>query len=570
MRVLAWCLALLLPVAAAADGYLSPRDAGAPRWLGMNLTELRDYQPQRPFIDVMKTARPWIAHRTGQWGGFETADLHRMGALDAQGWPLFVPEGASALSALMLVDLPEDAGGVAGNYRVTWDGSADIRMAGRVGGTRRRGLQEIWFSTTPGPGLVELQVSNIAPEDPVRNIAVVHQSHVAAYDAGQIFNPDWLARVEGMAVFRFMEWVNTNYTTLSDWADRPVPEDYTYTPDGVPLEVMIRLANETQTEPWFTIPHLASDDFIAQMAGMIRDQLDPGLRAWIEFSNETWNWSFPQAAHARDQAQARWGDGNLWQEWNSMRAAQMVQIFDRVFDGQRDRLVRVLATQTGWLGLEGQLLAPNWQAESPDNPAPPTLFDAYAITGYFSGLLGGDQKIDMTRSWLRDARALAEEEGRAQGLSGAALADFIQTRAHDILRPRLIAELRDGSISGDRRNSVAEFLDTYLPYHKAVADDWGLELVAYEGGTHLVGIGPHMNDDALNALFIDVNYSQGMADLYTMLLSGWVAGGGGLFAHFTDIRTADRWGSFGALRHLTDQNPRWDALVSFDPAQVSR
>lgn len=570
MRLFAVLFMLVLPLAALAEGYMSPRDAGAPRWLGMNLTELRDYQPQRPFIDVMKNARAWIGHRDGQWGGFEEADLIALGALDAQGWPRFVPKGASALSSLMLVDLADDAGGIAGNYRVTWAGQADLRITGRVGGTRRRGLTEIWFSTDPGPGVVELQVSNINPDDPIRDIAVVHQRHVAAFDAGGIFNPDWLVRVEGMAVFRFMEWQDTNRTTLSDWADRPLPDDYTYTRNGVPLEVMIRLANETGTEPWFNIPHLASDDFIAHMARMIRDQLNPDLRAWIEFSNETWNWSFPQATHARNRAQARWGNGDRWQEWNAMRAAQMVQIFDRVFDGQQVRLVRVLATQTGWHGLEDQLLAPSWQAEDPGNPAPPTLFDAYAITGYFSGLLGNDEKVAMTRGWLRDARTLADEEGRAQGLSGAGLADYSRARAHDILRPRLIAELRDGAISGDRRNTVASFLDSDLPYHKAVADRWGLTLVAYEGGTHLVGVGPHMEDDDLNELFIDVNYSAGMADLYTMLLNGWVAGGGGLFAHFTDIRAPGRWGSFGALRHLTDQNPRWDALVSFDPVKGAR
>ena len=81
------------PFAALAEGYLSPRDAGAPRWLGMNLTELRDYQPQRPFIDVMKTARAWIAHREGQWGGFGEADLIARGRADAQWLAAFRARG---------------------------------------------------------------------------------------------------------------------------------------------------------------------------------------------------------------------------------------------------------------------------------------------------------------------------------------------------------------------------------------------------------------------------------------------------------------------------------------------
>ena len=69
-----------------------------------------------------------------------------------------------------------------------------------------------------------------------------------------------------MAVFRFMEWQDT-ITAPTLGRAHPAPQAYTYT-DGAfaPLEVMIRLANETGTEPWFTIPHLASDDLIARMA----------------------------------------------------------------------------------------------------------------------------------------------------------------------------------------------------------------------------------------------------------------------------------------------------------------
>ena len=94
MRWLALLVALLVPIAGGADGYLSPRDAGAPRWLGMNLTELRDYQPQRPFVNVARNARPWMAHRTGQWGGFEHADLRRLGAVDARGLATFLSQKA--------------------------------------------------------------------------------------------------------------------------------------------------------------------------------------------------------------------------------------------------------------------------------------------------------------------------------------------------------------------------------------------------------------------------------------------------------------------------------------------
>ena len=52
---------------------------------------------------------------------------------------------------------------------------------------------------------------------------------------------------------------------------------------------MIELANETGAEPWFTIPHLATDATVAAMARQIRDELAPGRTIYIEHSNEIWN-----------------------------------------------------------------------------------------------------------------------------------------------------------------------------------------------------------------------------------------------------------------------------------------
>lgn len=561
-------VALTLPCAAFAQGLTSPRDAGTAPWLGMNMTELRDYQPQRPFIDVMKTARAWYGHLPGQWGGWEEADLIAAGALGPHGWPTHVPQEITGISTLMLVDLAEDTGGVAGNYRLTHEGEGRLEIGGRVGGVRRSGRNTLWFSFTPGPGGIELTIRQTDPANPIRNIQIVHQDHIAEHAAGELLNPDWRARMDGMALLRFMAWQNTNYATWSAWDDRPLPDDYTWTPRGVPLEILIRVANEMGADAWFNIPHLVDDGYIEAMAEMIRDQLDPDLTAWIEFSNETWNWSFPQASAAAEAAEARWGNRDLWQEWNAMRAAQMVQIFNQVFGDEGHRLNRVLATQTGWLGLEDQLEARNWQSEHPDNPAPPTLFDTYAITGYFSGTLGTPEAAPLLREWLSDARAEAQAQGIARGLTGAELDRFTQAESHRILEPKLTEDLLDGRHSNDPRGTVARIHAHYLPYHLDVAQLWGLDLVAYEGGTHLLGLGEVMNDPDLTALFVDFNYSTGMGTLYSELLRGWYAGGGGLFVQYSDIRRANHWGSFGALRHVKDDNPRWNALVGFDPEKV--
>jgi hypothetical protein len=46
---------------------------------------------------------------------------------------------------------------------------------------------------------------------------------------------------------------------------------------GVPLEDMVRLANEAGVDPWFSVPYNADDNYIANMANLINQQLRPDL-----------------------------------------------------------------------------------------------------------------------------------------------------------------------------------------------------------------------------------------------------------------------------------------------------
>lgn len=567
--LLAGLLALFLAFGAQAQ-HPSLRSAGVEPWLGLNLAANRDFDTQLAFINVMKSARDWTGHRRGQWGDWTEADLRAVGALTPEGWPLFVPDMLDGIAALALVDMPQDVPGLAGRWRVTWSGTGRIDLRGRVRAPRATAPNEIWTNFTPGPGFLEILIRESDPSDPVRDIALVHERHIAAHDAGEVFNPDFLARLDGARLLRFMPWGNINHEPPATWEARPQVDDYTWTPRGVPLEVMIDLANRLQADPWFSLPHMADDAYFEAAAQLIHDRLDPGLRAWIELSNETWNWGFSQAQDILALAEDRWGDRNLWQQWYAMRAAQMVQIFDKVFADAPGRLNRVLAVHTAWLGLEQELLAPRWQAENPANPAPPTLFDSYAVAAYLGALSGHpDEKAPMVRDWLAQARAQALTQGRAQGLGGPRLDAFATERAHDEVAQRLVEDMRDGRHSGDASDSLDHFLETLLPYHAGIAQRWGLDLVAYEGGTHLVGVGEVMNDDALTALFIHTNYSEPMGALYADLLEGWFRAGAGQFTHYSDIRRPTRWGSFGLLRHLGDDNPRWRSVTSFDPAQVT-
>lgn len=539
------------PVAPVFDRIANPD-------LAVGLAGVTDWTVQQPFLDVMKTARPWTGHLGDTWGGMEDADLRAAGALDGDGWPLRLPEGVSGLSTLFLTDLPEDSGGVAGRYVLTYLGKGELRIEGRAA-IVSSGPGKVVFDYTPGSGSVLLTITAIDPEDPIRGMVVVRADRAAALAAGEIFNPDWLARIEGVKVLRFMDWMATNDSTLARAEDRPRVADYTWARNGVPAEVMVALANRLRAEPWLTLPHMAGDDLVRTYAGVVRDGLDPGLRVWVEYSNEVWNWQFQQAHWADERARARWGAQDAWLQFYGARAAEVMGLFAEEMGGT-GRMVRVMSTQTGWKGLEEQMLtAPLLVAEG--LPPPFESFDAYAVTGYFSGGLGAEDKLPAVRGWIAESANAAAEQAKAQGLSGAEAEGYFAAHRYDLALERAVAELRNGASTGVRDDSLEQLLTDTLPYQASVAASHGLKLAMYEGGTHVVGYGPAVDDPELEEFFVALNYSEGMGGLYADLLAGWAKISDQPFNAFVDISQPGKWGSWGALRHLWDDNPRWQALA---------
>lgn len=544
LQAIAWAAingteAAAAPLVAAAPQALTPITNPA---LAFGLAGVNDWTVQQPFLDVMKTARPWTGHLPGQWGGMEYPQLVAEGWIDADGWPFAIPPQVTGLSTLVLTDLPPDAGGVAGRYLLRWRGKGDLRVEGRAQNVTPEG-GGLAFDFTPGEGAVILTLTAQDPTDPIRDVTLVRADRVAAHDAGAIFNPDWLARLRGAKAIRFMDWMATNDSALSNIEDSPKPDDATWARNGVPVEIMVALANELDADPWFTVPHLASDALVRFQAETVADLLEPGLVAHVEYSNEVWNPQFAQSRWAGEQAGKLWGDPGAGLQFYGYRAAQVADIWAATFGDQaRTRLVRVIGTQTGVPGNEAQILeAP--LAVKAGARSPVGSFDAYAVTGYFAALLGAEVKAPMIRGWLKDSAAA-------------------DPAAPFALATRLAAEeLSDGRHSGLKEDTLDDLLTRILPYQAEVARKHGLRLVMYEGGSHVVGYGPVMEDAELTGFFQQLNYAPEMGALYDRLLKGWSALTDAPFNAFVDVYRPGKWGSWGALRHLGDDNPRWQALA---------
>jgi hypothetical protein len=493
-------------LAAAATAAAEVGDDPLPR-LGTNLDSVNDWGTMLPFADLFKTSRPWISGNaaTFEWDDGRPLDL------DAEGWVRSLLPNQIARTLMLVDDTTLEVG--SGRWVVRYEGSGTLQYVhGATVISQSPGRDLIEVHPMAGGGIFMNLVAT-DPEAPLRRIRVLREEH-ADLASPPRFAPAFLERVAPYRVVRYMEWARANDTDLASWADRPTPSDARWSGRaGVPLEVMIDLADETCAEPWFCVPHLADEAFISEMATLIHERLAPGRRVWVEHSNEVWNGIFPQAAHAQAEGLAQNLSDDPWQaawRWHSRRSVRIFEIFAEVFGDERP-LVRTMG---------GFVTVPwgNEQALAFEDAH--LVTDALAIAPYFGGEWGGDERLEETRA-MDAAELLAAI--RAESLPWAI------------------------EMSGQNRT---------------LAQGFGVELVAYEGGHHLAA--PQLPaSDPVHDLFHEVVRHPEMGEIYGDFLAAWDDLGGGTFVNFTFCGRFSHFGAWSVLEWITQPTtPREAALLA--------
>lgn len=225
------------------------------------------------------------------------------------------------------------------------------------------------------------------------------------------WRPEFLADLAPYHVLRFMDWNLTNDTNnpQADWNTRKKKTQPQNEP--VAFEWQIDLVNRTKKDYWVNVPHESSPDYWTKLAGLIRDQLDPSLRVYVEWSNEVWNGGFPVHAWAADQAT------NLGLPGSDKAAAYYVyasvrvyEAFEGVFGKGSPRLVKVLAGQAAWTGpCDAHMTALGDSTINPNGTKP----DVYAIAPYFGGTSIQDlsSAIPTVTQWTTDSKGCASGGG---------------------------------------------------------------------------------------------------------------------------------------------------------------
>ncbi len=477
--------------------------------IGINLAKVAPWSPEIPFVNPFKTSR---------WAWSIKGFPQIVEGLDERGWieALQPPEPGVKAVALLFEGMDKDSPR-SGRWICHYEGEGEI--------TYRLGARKIAGESIPGRDVIQVGLATVfieitsLKENPIRNIWLEKEGQPAGLG---FFNPDFLEVIKPFKVIRFMDWQKINDSTQKEWSDRPVPQDAQWTIKGAPLEVMVSLVNRLDVDPWFNMPHMATDDYVLNFAEYIRDNLGLGRKVYIEYTNEDWNSIFPQSAWIEEQAKS---EGVKRFEWFARRTAQIINICKEVLG---NRVIGVLATQAAWPGLGRSTI------DFLRRTGGFCSIDAIAIAPYFGHYLGDPRFLEQTEKMTLDEMFQELTDGKILNLQGKPIAP-------------------QGALKIAYRN-----MDAY----SKLCQENGKALVAYEGGQHLAGFGRARSSKRLMDLFVAANRDPRMGEIYQEYLQYWRKAGGGVFCHFNSVTRPTGSGSWGAMENLLDrENPKYRALL---------
>ncbi len=462
--------------------------------LGINLSAPNYYTAQITFADLMK-------HSAGWRRPFNSPYTSTPVQLDADGYPTEIDLDTQFINIIHDDNWGRDV--INDNtYVLLYDGEGTFSL--NINHTILQQNPGRIVYQINGQGRTILTLNSTNPANYARNMRFVALSDELTYTT-QAFRKGFLENWSNFSTARYMDWLATNNSTVVEWSDRTTSSDLTQSfGAGVAYEYIIQLSNYTKTNPWINIPHMASDDYVTQLATLFKNTLDPDLTVYIEYTNEAWNFIFTQAAHMRDMATAL--GLSQYYDYYSQRSSEVMDIWANIYSGiAKTRYARVLGTQFTNTGATNRIVSFANAFEH---------HDVLAIGPYFGGTSGRVNNVDVTLT-----------------MTSSELTQYLL----DIELPKNKAQ---------------------MIVQKGIADTYGLRLVTYEAGQHLVAAGNHailgnlQNYQPLTDLFIATNREPLMKDTYLQYIKNWKEiSGGELMNLFSAVGVPSKYGSWGLIEY---------------------
>jgi len=504
--------------------------------MGINTADIKEDTSAVQFINLFKSSIPFS--ETSPWGSGKDV------VYDKNGWPTDLKGGQALtkfLNRLPANTVPD------GFYTVLYDGKGTIHYGNDASLVAHREGMDIIEIKAGDDGILNasLAIKETDPEDYISNIRVLlpggicegnpylrvddetecepgrYQSFAVHHETLR-YNPDYLNFIKDFQVIRFMNMSGMTRNPVQKWEDRHNMEEATWGgregtySRGAPAEIMVDIANRVNADAWFSMPYQANDDYVRKFAELVSKQLKPGLKAYIEYSNEIWNPIFVHHDYAINQGLKLKLDKNknrAREKFHSYRSVQVFDIWEEVFGGT-DRLVRVMGAWTSNPRMSNAIL--NYRDAYKKT-------DALAIAPYFG--------------------ATIKEIQRAKNVD-------------DIFKAINNKRSKKGFAASVRQ----------MKQQAKVAEVFGLDLIAYEGGQHLVDWNTRKADDGNNELLYAANRDRRMGELYKKYLKEWERAGGKMFVQFSAPRIYSWYGSWGIKEYISQSRseaPKYDAILSY-------
>lgn len=533
------------PAAAAQGG--PARSAG----IGVNIEAVKDYSRLSPFVDLMKSSRPW---------GLPDQPWERKVRTDALGWPL---EDAGVVVKVVQEDpgeaQPKGRALAPGVYRLSFQGRAQVQPVASSGvSVQKLGYDAASKRSTAdvvvAPGATQLMLSFTGTSGGVRDVRLVP----AGTPPTQTFTDEFRAAAAPFGTLRLMDFLETNGNPVRRWSERTTPASATQAGErGAAYEYAVQLANELQKDIWINVPVHADDDYVRSLADLLKRTLAPGRAVYVEYSNELWNAVFPQTRANMEAAvaEAVAGDTTLtggrqctraqfeasveacnphWAGYMRVgkRTVRIAQIFGEVFGpgALNDRVRVVYATQFADRSIAEQVL----KNIATYRGKPSAFLYGVAAAPYFY---------------------LDEQLARWSRLDAAT----VHASLEKSLEREVLPFLAPGVTQGEQFRKGVAYTggDWAEPSLKALADYYGLQSLAYEGGPDL------RQEEAGQRAKFAASMDPRMGALMDRLLGQWFGCGNGLFVHFSLTSAYGRSGHWGLTNDPRDlRTPKYLAVAA--------
>lgn len=504
-----------------------------PSKLGGNLNMESDRVHDHPFTDLVKGTRGFYSLS----GRLANNGKMALAYQDANGWP--TEAFAVSLADNSEYGVPIDTG----VYHMSFTGPSSVTVAVRRSAPAGAAtvpstaplptLTKISYNATTGvhtyditvpAGVLTLALEFRGTGGNVKNLKVLQPGYsLSSYPT---FTNEYVNLLKNLSpnAVRFMDWTHTNDNVVANWSDRAKTTDATQakvgvagdlvSAKGIAWEYVIQLANTLNKDVWINVPAHATDDYVKQLAALFKSKLNSNLNIYVEYSNEVWNSIFEQTKYNIDQAKAEVAanpsstlkydgttDSNKWAERRyARRLKQVTDLFKTVW------------TTT----FNGTTVQAN-----PINTR---------VRAVLSGQYSNQARLDNYLTYLNKYYGAPKNY-----LYGIGVAPYLNLGGSQntpgLTKDQVLTALRN-SVTGMKNG-------TGLTNAKTRANNWGLKLIAYEGGIDTFG---DQSIASKRAAVLDPQITQIMQDY----LHTWYSKGGNQI----------NWYTLGA-RSFNSKNGTW-------------